>query len=84
MRKKTRFRSFDDAFAWLAARTNYETMAVQRYDARTYGLDRVERLLAAVGRPDRAFDVVQVLGSKGKGSTATALASFAATARASP
>ncbi len=49
-------------------------MATQRYDARTYGLDRVERLLAAVGRPDRSFDVAQVLGSKGKGSTATMLA----------
>jgi len=71
-----RFRTFDDAFAWLAARTNYETMAVQRYDARTYGLSRVERLLDEVGRPDRTFDVVQVLGSKGKGSTATALAAI--------
>jgi hypothetical protein len=68
------FSTFDAAFAWLAARTNYETMATQRYDARTYGLARVERLLAAAGRPDRAFDVVQVVGSKGKGSTATALA----------
>jgi dihydrofolate synthase/folylpolyglutamate synthase len=68
------FRTFDAAFAWLAARTNYETMATQRYDARTYGLARVERLLAAVGRPDRAYDVTQVLGSKGKGSTAAALA----------
>jgi len=73
---KSRFRTFDDAFAWLAARTNYETMAVQRYDARTYGLARVERLLDAVGRPDRAFDVAQIVGSKGKGSTATALASI--------
>jgi dihydrofolate synthase / folylpolyglutamate synthase len=73
---KARFRSFEQAFAWLAARTNYETMATQRYDARTYGLARVERLLDALGRPDRAFDVVQVLGSKGKGSTATALAAI--------
>jgi len=72
--RNRRFRTFDDAFAWLAERTNYETMATQRYDARTYGLARVERLLADVGRPDRAFDVVQVLGSKGKGSTAAALA----------
>jgi folylpolyglutamate synthase/dihydropteroate synthase len=72
--RHARFRTFDEAFAWLASRTNYETMATQRYDARTYGLARVERLLAAAGRPDRAFDVAQVLGSKGKGSTAAALA----------
>jgi dihydrofolate synthase/folylpolyglutamate synthase len=71
-----RFRTFDEAFAWLSSRTNYETMAVQRYDARTYGLSRVERLLDDVGRPDRAYDVAQVLGSKGKGSTATALAAI--------
>ncbi len=74
MPRKPRFRSFDEAFDWLASRTNYETMATQRYDARTYGLDRVRRLLADAGRPDLAYDVAQVVGSKGKGSTATALA----------
>lgn len=68
------FRSFDEAFAWLAARTNYETMATQRYDERVYGLARARRLLRDVGRPDRAFDVAQIVGSKGKGSTAAALA----------
>ncbi len=70
------FRTFDEAFAWLAARTNYETMATQSYDARTYGLARVERLLEVVDRPDRTYDVAQVVGSKGKGSTAAALASI--------
>lgn len=76
MRRHPAFRTFDEAFAWLAARTNYETMATQRYDARTYGLDRVRHLLDDVGRPDRAFDVVQVVGSKGKGSTSACLASI--------
>lgn len=76
------FRTFDDAFAWLAARTNYETMAVQKYDDRTYGLARVERLLADLGRPDTAYAAAQIVGSKGKGSTAAALASIlAATGR---
>lgn len=70
------FGTFDEAFAWLAARTNYETMATARYDARTYGIARVERLLDAMGRPDRALDVAQVVGSKGKGSTAAGLASI--------
>ncbi len=70
------FRTFDEAFAWLAASTNYETMAAQRYDERTYGLDRVRRLLARLGRPDQAYDVVQIVGSKGKGSTAATLASI--------
>ncbi len=67
------FPSFDAAFAWLAARTNYETMAVQRYDERTYGLDRVHALLDRAGRPERGRDVLQVVGSKGKGSTSVML-----------
>ncbi|MCE9637106.1 MAG: bifunctional folylpolyglutamate synthase/dihydrofolate synthase [Planctomycetes bacterium] len=75
MSPSRRFRTFEDAFAWLAARTNYETMATQRYDERTYGIVRAERLLASAGHPDLAFDVAQVVGSKGKGSTASALAS---------
>ncbi len=70
------FATFDDAFQWLASRTNYETMATQSYDERTYGLDRVHRLLDAVKRPDRQLDVVQIVGSKGKGSTATMLSSI--------
>ncbi|MCG3133169.1 MAG: Folylpolyglutamate synthase [Planctomycetes bacterium] len=72
------FRSFDEAFAWLSSRTNYETMAVQRYDERTYGIGRMRRLLAACGRPDRAFATVQVVGSKGKGSASAALAAVLA------
>jgi len=67
------FATFDDAFAWLASRTNYETMATQSYDARTYGLDRVRSLLDSAARPDLEFDVVQVVGSKGKGSAAAML-----------
>jgi dihydrofolate synthase/folylpolyglutamate synthase len=71
-----RFADFDAAFRWLSAGTNYETMATQRYDERTYGLSRVEALLEEAGRPDLAYDVVQVVGTKGKGSTAACLASI--------
>jgi dihydrofolate synthase/folylpolyglutamate synthase len=70
------FASFDEAFAWLSSRTNYETMATVRYDARTYGLDRVQRLLGDAERPDRGRDVVQIVGSKGKGSVAAMLSSI--------
>lgn len=34
-----------------------------------FGLERVERALAALGRPDRAFPILQVGGTNGKGST---------------
>ena len=38
------------------------------------GLDRVQRSLDALGRPERAFTSVLVLGTNGKGSTAALLA----------
>jgi dihydrofolate synthase/folylpolyglutamate synthase len=43
-------------------------------DAGLRGLRRVRALLARLGDPDRAFRVVHVAGSKGKGSTAAMIA----------
>lgn len=37
--------------------------------AMRFGLERMERALAALGHPERAFDVLQVGGTNGKGST---------------
>jgi dihydrofolate synthase/folylpolyglutamate synthase len=37
--------------------------------AMRFGLDRMERALEALGRPDRAFPALQVAGTNGKGST---------------
>src|SRR5512137_1905190 len=34
-----------------------------------FGLERVERALAALGHPERAFPILQVGGTNGKGST---------------
>lgn len=34
-----------------------------------FGLDRVERALAALGHPERAYPILQVAGTNGKGST---------------
>lgn len=34
-----------------------------------FGLERVERALAALGHPERAFPILQVAGTNGKGST---------------
>ncbi|MFT3915641.1 MAG: Mur ligase family protein [Anaeromyxobacteraceae bacterium] len=34
-----------------------------------FGLDRMERALAALGRPDRAYPILHVAGTNGKGST---------------
>lgn len=38
------------------------------------GLERIERVLAALGRPERAFRAVHVAGTNGKGSTCAILA----------
>ena len=40
------------------------------------GLERIETLLAAIGNPERAFRIVQVGGTNGKGSVSAMLASI--------
>ena len=40
------------------------------------GLDRIEALLAAIGNPERAFRIVQVGGTNGKGSISAMLAAI--------
>jgi dihydrofolate synthase/folylpolyglutamate synthase len=54
----------DDPMGWL--------VALQRFGMNP-GLARVHALLAAIGTPQRAFEVVLVAGTNGKGSTATVL-----------
>ncbi len=69
-------RAFDEAFARLAALTDYETMATVPYHERTYGLARAEGLLADLGAPAAGLPTVQVVGSKGKGTCAHAAAAL--------
>ncbi|HET8984854.1 MAG TPA: folylpolyglutamate synthase/dihydrofolate synthase family protein [Trueperaceae bacterium] len=54
----------DDPMAWL--------VSLQRFGMNP-GLSRVHALLAAIGTPQRAFEVVLVAGTNGKGSTAKVL-----------
>ena len=67
------FTNFDDAFSWIESFTNLERGG---YRPREYRLDRMERLLDAFGRPERACPVFHVAGSKGKGTTAAFVASI--------
>lgn len=56
--------SYTDALAYLYPRTqNYK-----------FGLERTERLLQALGRPDRLVPVIHVGGTNGKGSVSTLIA----------
>jgi len=40
-----------------------------------FGLERMERLMAELGRPDRAFRAIHIAGTNGKGSTAAMITS---------
>lgn len=62
-------RRYADAVRFLNEFTDYERMA-SAYTPGDYNLDRMRRLLAAIGRPDRAFLSLHIAGTKGKGSTA--------------
>lgn len=68
--------AYDRAFRRLAALTDYETMATVPYHERTYGLSRVEALLDDLGRPAEGIPILQVVGSKGKGTATTAAAAI--------
>jgi dihydrofolate synthase/folylpolyglutamate synthase len=68
--------AYDRAFRRLAALTDYETMATVPYHERTYGLARIEALLRGLGRPCAGRPVLQVVGSKGKGTTTAAAAAI--------
>ena len=41
-----------------------------------YGLENITRLMDALGRPERALEIVHVAGTNGKGSTVTTLAAI--------
>jgi len=58
--------NFDETVNYLLG-LGHETVAVK------LGLDNITRLLARLGRPERAFPSVQIAGTNGKGSTAAML-----------
>lgn len=57
--------SYDDALAYLDAHANYDKSG--RIEAPT--LERMQRLVAAMGDPQLSYPVIHVTGTNGKGST---------------
>jgi dihydrofolate synthase/folylpolyglutamate synthase len=66
-------RTYDSALKFLFGQTDYEQMLRVRYNSDTFSLDRMRRLLKALGNPHEKLLTVHVAGTKGKGSTCTML-----------
>ncbi len=66
--------SFEDVIHFTERFTNLEKQT-SHYTTRTYRLDRMHCLLGHLGNPERSFKKIHLAGSKGKGSTASYLAS---------
>jgi dihydrofolate synthase / folylpolyglutamate synthase len=62
--------TYRDALSFIYSYTDYEQRGFATYAPEFYDLDRVRRLLAALGNPQDTFRIVHIAGTKGKGSTA--------------
>jgi len=69
-------KTFDSAIEFLNSVTNYEKMTRVGYNTTTFNLNRMNRLLSAVGNPHKKLRTVHIAGTKGKGSTAAMLAAM--------
>src|SRR3954471_23900892 len=63
-----------DAMAFLLGRIDYERALAIPYGEREFRLDRMRELLARLGNPQDALQIVHVAGTKGKGSTSAMIA----------
>ena len=68
--------NYEEALAYINSFINAERSPDFSRLARLYNLDRISRLLNRLGNPHRNLKVIHVAGSKGKGSTATFIASI--------
>jgi dihydrofolate synthase / folylpolyglutamate synthase len=60
---------YQDALDYIFEYVNYEKKARYPYDAVTFDLSRMDRVLELLGRPQDRFRCVHIAGTKGKGST---------------
>ena len=67
--------TYRDALRYMYGLTDYEKRGFAAYAPEFYDLERVERLLALLGDPQRSFRAVHIAGTKGKGSTSAMIES---------
>ncbi len=68
--------TYTTALKWLYQHTDFERMRLVRYNSTTFSLERMRRLLKALGNPDKQLSCVHIAGTKGKGSTCAMLDSM--------
>lgn len=67
---------YSAALEYLLSRIDYERAVNVPYHRREFHLERMYDLLARLGNPHQALEVVHIAGTKGKGSTAAMIASI--------
>ena len=67
---------YSDALAYLFGRIDFERQVTVPYRVGVYKLDRMRNLLQRLGDPQFRSPIVHIAGTKGKGSTATMIASI--------
>ncbi len=75
-RRSSAIKSYDDALEFLFSNTNYENAKRFRYNADTFNLDRMYRLLEPLKDPHTKLAAIHVAGTKGKGSTCMMLSNM--------
>ena len=68
--------AMNKANKFLQTLSDYEKLRIVRYNADNFDLDRMRSLLKKLGNPQDSFRSVHIAGTKGKGSTATMIASM--------
>lgn len=69
-----KFQSFDQVMKHMESFTNLEKKT-DNFTTRTYRLDRMQAIMKTLGNPQNCYKTIHVAGSKGKGSTASYIAS---------
>ncbi|MBI1375388.1 MAG: hypothetical protein GC159_21955 [Phycisphaera sp.] len=68
--------NYSSAMRWLNEHTDFERLRLVKYNPDTFNLDRMRKLLKALGNPHEQVRFVHIAGTKGKGSTVSMLASM--------